>query len=144
MLKQFPEAGIEVTIIDFKPAGLIRAKKHYSTAHIKLIGNANGAVTQDTPDGPIVVEKGVVDLVFRVASTDPGVSYYPVGISFLSESGGLGMDDFPTRCVAVDAFNNMMLTVHDANVNQTKFEFKLVIQRDDGDLGIIDPQINNA
>lgn len=144
MSNKTPAAGIMVTVIQFVPAAADDGKS-YTTATVKLVGNANGTVSQATPNGAIRVDRGaVVDLVFAMAPASPE-TYYPVGISFLGHNGGVGMDDFPTRTIDVDAFNGMTLTVRDANLDSNVFDFKLVVQRQsDGALGIIDPHINNA
>ena len=148
MSNKCPSAGIRVTIKKFVETAFINADiRHYSEADVLLISSANGTVSQPHVNDSIRVDRAaVVDLIFDVASppTDRE-TYQPVGVSFFGQNGGIGMDDFPTRTVAADAFDRLLLTVHDANVDGNRFDFKLVIQRvRDGALGVIDPQINNA
>ena len=112
-----------------------------------LISSGNGTVSQPAVNDPIRVDRlARVELVFEVVAGD-GTNdvYQPVGISFFGQNGGVGMDDFPTRLVAADPFKRLRLSVHDANLGGSSFEFKLVIQRErDGALGVIDPHVNNA
>ena len=47
--------------------------------------------------------------------------------------------------VEADALNHLVLTVHDANVHGRSYKFNLLIQKvDTGEIGVIDPQINNG
>ena len=148
MSSKYPFAGIKVTITKFEQTAIVNNDaKTYSQADVLLITNANGSVSQPRANDPIRVDRGaVVDLIFEVESKLPDLEVYqPVGVSFFGQHGGIGMNDFPTRTVAADAFKRLRLTVHDANVDGNVFEFKLVIQRErDGALGVIDPLINNA
>ena len=151
MSTTYPCAGIQITVIKFEPAARI-ALNHtkYSTAQVRLIGNAAGKVSQaGGTDTPIRVDQfAQVDLSFAVQSSDDKdgkPAYNPVGISFFASDGDLGLDDFPTRDVEADAFNHLVLTVHDANVHGRSYKFNLLIQKvDTGEIGVIDPQINNG
>lgn len=148
MSQKYQSAGIKVTIKEFVPTAFVNSQaKTYTQADVLLVSRANGTVSQPHVNDPIRVDRGaVVDLVFEVASlaNDPDI-YHPVGVSFFGQNGGVGMDDFPTRSVSADPFKRLRLTVHDANVDGNKFEFKLMIQRErDGAIGVIDPLIDNA
>jgi hypothetical protein len=150
MSSQFPCAGIDIEIIKFVPSARITLDQaKYTTAHVRLIGNATGKVSQSAVDKDIRVDRlAQVDLCFRVRSPedqDDKPAYNPVGVSFFDHDGDLGLDDFPTRVVETDPFNRLALTVHDANVNGSEYKFNLLIQKvSTGEIGVIDPQINNG
>ena len=148
MSNGYPCAGIQVTVTKFESAPRIDIATKYSTADVLLVGKATGKVSQaGGVNTPIRVDQlAHVDLLFAVSSaTGVSKTYNPVGISFFSKDGDLGMDDFPTRTVAADPFGRLVLTAHDANIHGTSYKFNLVIQEvETGLLGVIDPQINNA
>jgi hypothetical protein len=148
MNQTFPSAGIRVTIKSFVPTAIVNMdKKLYTVADTLLVSNGNGTVSQTKVNDPIRVDRRArVNLVFEVVAGDgTDAIYHPVGISFFGQHGGVGMEDFPSRLVSADPFNRLQLSVHDANLGVSSFEFKLIIQRaNDGALGVIDPQVNNA
>lgn len=149
MSEQYPCAGIRVTVTTFTPTettSRLHGSK-FSKANIQMVTDAGGRVSQDPKTKDITVAfSQVVDLAFGVDSDVSGHTYQPVGISFFDPNGGdIGTEDFPTRTVTADPVGRLLLTVHDAHVHQSKsFKFNLVIQQEDGALGVIDPQVSNA
>lgn len=152
----FPTAGVRIKVTNFVPTSKVPRdpsaedhRTHFTTATVKLISNADGLVTQAGEDAPLkVFPRAKVDFVFEVVNgifaTD-GRTYHPVGIGFFGQNGGVGIDDFPKRSVTGDVFNRLLLRVHDANVHSTSFKFSLLIQcQETGELGVIDPQVDNA
>ena len=147
MSNSYPSAGIQITITKFVPVSQFVHAMTYSFADVLLVGTGTGKVSQDGGvNTQIRVDKSAqVDLVFAV---DPGITgkhYNPVGVSFFADDRDLGLDDFPVRTVAADAFRRLLLTAHDANVNGKSYKFNLVVQEaETGLLGVIDPQIKNG
>lgn len=147
-------ARISVTVTEFHEIG---GKEGCSHADIALTDTGHGKVSQGRINGPIVVT-AEVHLEFSVsARKGDRYTYSPVGISFkeapgvakakaTSRRGGdrdpLGHAAFPMRTFASRG-NTMQLSLFDANPEPAEFKFDLIIQRSDGLLGIIDPQIQN-
>lgn len=153
MSKKYPSAGIKVTVTKFhKAAKILAVGTTYSEAEILLIGTGAGKVSQaGGMDTPIRVDsRAEVYLVFEVESkvilpNGSAAKFQPVGVSFFSQDGSIGLDDFPTRTVSTDPFKRMLLSVFDANVHSLAYKFNLIIQEETtGELGVIDPQVNNG
>lgn len=147
-------ARISVTVAEF-----VQFQRGFSRAEVALIDTGNSQVSQARPNDPIIVY-GEVFLDFQVvgASHDQ-YSYMPIGIGFQAKPGAmenavandaacannpdpLGRAAFPMRAVASKR-EGAQLTVFDANLEPNDFKFGLIIQRSDGELGIIDPPIRN-
>lgn len=148
-------ARISIIVTDFHEIG---ERGGYSRANIELTDTGNGKVSQGRSDELIVVHDEVY-LEFSVHATESDrYTYSPIGISFREEHGSakaeaaqrrggdcddlLGHAAFPIRTVASRG-RTMQLTLYDANPALSTFKFDVVIQRSDGRLGIIDPQIQN-
>ena len=107
-----------------------------------------GSMVSMNPDGGLVVN-GPTEIRFIIQGAG-GTAYSPVGISFKEApgdaSGGrldpLGSTTFPTRTLVAHG-NATQLSVYDADSAPAEFEFSLMIQRSDGTLAVIDPQITN-
>ena len=147
-------ARISVTVTDFHE---VRERGGYSRADIELTDTGHGRVSQGRINDQIVVHAEVY-LEFSVhAGKDDRYTYSPVGIGFKEVRGIgeaeathcqdddrdlLGHEAFPVRTV-VSRGRTMQLTLYDADPRPGEFKFDLIIQRSDGLLGIIDPQIQN-
>ena len=146
-------ARISDTVTDFHE---VRERGGYSRADIELTDTGHGKVSQGRINDPIVVHAEVYVEFSVHARKDERYTYSSVGISFKEERGGeeaevtdcnddrdlLGHAAFPVRTV-VSRGRTMQLTLYDANPRPGEFKFDLIIQRSDGLLGIIDPQIQN-
>ena len=138
-------ARISITVTDFHEIG-----RGPSQADIELTDTGHGTVSQGRINGPIVVT-AEVHLEFSVSAREGDRhTYSPIGISFNEMSrrrgGGhdpLGHAAFPTRRF-VSRGSTLQLSLFDANPEPAEFKFDLVIQRSDGALGVIDPQIQNS
>lgn len=132
-------ARIAIGIIDFQPIGRGDTK-----AEIKLTDAAGNAVRQERAGGVIVVSREV-DLEFSI----PGHAgdrhrYLPIAIGFRSSGHDLlGAAAFPVRGFRLQG-GTAQLVVRDKVPEENEFEYTLVIQRDDGAFGIIDPKIRNS
>lgn len=162
MSTAYPIAGVRITVMKFVPTNIVPRnpeaadyRSHFTEAVVDLISDADGLVSQSVSDGPIRVgPHAKVDFLFEVVNghkemiVSPPMEkivYQPVGISFFGKYGGIGTEDFPTRTVTADPFKRLVLRVHDANVHGNSFKFSVIIQREDtGQLGVIDPQVDNA
>lgn len=149
-------AKISVTITEFNAVGGGRSCTH---ADIELTDTGDGTVSQSRINDPIVVS-GEVYLNFIVhAGRDDSYSYMPIGVGFRdtalaeatqmakssSDCGSrdpLGRAAFPMRTL-VSRGNTAQLTLFDANPARAEFDFSLVVQRSDGLLSVVDPQIIN-
>lgn len=147
-------ARISVTVTDFHEIG---GTDGFSRAEIELTDTGHGKVSQGRINDPIVVSAEVY-LEFSVSAREGDrYTYSPVGIDFKEVSGDtpgeaqsrrcgerdpVGHAAFPMRTF-VSRGSTMQLTLLDANPEPAKFKFDLVIQRSDGLLSIIDPQITN-
>jgi hypothetical protein len=145
-------ARISVTVTDFDEIG-----RGPSRADIELTDTGHGTVSQGRINDPIVVTAEVF-LEFSVSAREGDrYTYSPVGISFKEVRGAikgkaarrhdgdrdpLGHAAFPTRTFASRG-STLQLSLFDAIPEPAEFKFDLVIQRSDGSLGIIDPQIRN-
>jgi hypothetical protein len=117
-----------------------------SRADVELIDTAHGTVSQGRINDPIVVTDEVY-LEFSIATCgNDRHTYSPVGISFREihayERDPLGHAAFPARRF-VSRGGTVQLSLFDANPEPAEFKFDLMIQRSDGSLGVIDPQIRN-
>jgi hypothetical protein len=153
---QTRSARISVTITEFNAIGSGRS---CTLADIELTDTGDGTVSQGRINDPIVVS-GEVYLNFIVhAGRDDSYSYMPIGIGFrdtalakatraAKSSGGrdnrdpLGRAAFPMRTL-VSRGDTAQLTLFDANPARAEFDFSLVVQRSDGLLSVVDPQIIN-
>lgn len=136
-----PCAKISVTIKHFHKIG---GSKTYSSADVLLSDDGNGAVSQAGLNQPLVVNSPC-SLVFTVnASAGDDSSYIPVGIALRGSSADpRGALAFPDRSVeTTDSLVSLILV--DTNPATDSYDFDLVVQRSDGDLGVIDPLINNT
>ncbi len=150
-------ARISITVIHFHEFG---GEDSCSHADIELTDTGNGKVSQGRINDPIIVNAEVY-LEFDVhARKGHGYAYSPVGISFRQTTGvraqeaagnhsedqglrdPLGHAAFPFR-TTVSKGDTMQLTLFDANPEPGEFEFSLIIQRSDGVLSVVDPQIHN-
>lgn len=144
-------ARISVTVTDFHEIG-----RGPSQADIELTDTGHGTVSQGRINDPLVVT-AEAHLEFSVSAREGDrYTYSPVGISFKEVAGAnaeaahrgrgdhdpLGHSAFPARRF-VSRGNALQLSLFDANPAPAEFKFDLVIQRSDGFLGIIDPQIRN-
>jgi hypothetical protein len=137
-------ARISVTVTDFFEIG-----RGSTGADIELTDTGHGTVSQGRINDPIVVT-AEVHLEFSVSAREGDRhTYSPVGICFneMSRRRGGGRDPlghaaFPTRTFASRG-RSVQLSLFDANPEPAEFKFDLVIQRSDGKLGVIDPQIRN-
>lgn len=150
-------ARISVTVTEFQEIGNGRG---CSRADIELTDTGHGKVSQGRINDPIVVSAEVYLDFFVSARQGDRYAYMPVGIGFRettethvpdesgdrrSEGDGrdpLGRSAFPVRTIASKG-DTTQLTLFDANPQPGKFEFSLVIQRSDGRLSVVDPQIHN-
>ncbi|HET9819586.1 MAG TPA: hypothetical protein VFP92_10515 [Rhodanobacteraceae bacterium] len=148
-------ARISVTLTDFHEIGRERG---CSRADIELTDTGNGKVSQARVNDPIVVSAEVYLEFFVHARKGDRYAYMPVGIGFREEVAGierkqvaknrgdhrdpLGRAAFPLRTIAAKG-DTTQLTLFDANPEPGVFEFSLVIQRSDGLLSVIDPQVRN-
>ena len=150
------QAKIDVTIknaSDFKP---LVPGTAYAPTHAALSmhpAEQHGVSVGPDPHHPrqqrITVNNNVeVDLVFHLKSGDGTDTYYPVGLSMKNEGSidpkqrGL----FPI--VIIDRNGHApTLTLTDADndpTDDTNYEFFIVLQRAcDGEMGVIDPRIQN-
>lgn len=144
-------ARISVTVTEFLEAG-----RGPSQADVELTDTGHGSVSQGRINDPLVVTAETF-LEFSVSALEGDrYTYSPVGISFKASSGitrtapgrrdggrdPLGHAAFPTRKFVARG-DTLQLSLFDANPEPAEFKFDLVIQRSDGALGIIDPQIRN-
>lgn len=134
-------ARISITVTDFHEIG-----RGPSQADVELTDTGHGTVSQGRINDPIVVT-GAAYLEFSVSAREGDrYAYGPVGISFRELHGNshdsLGHAAFPARRF-VSLGNTMQLSLFDANPESAEFKFDLVVQRSDGTLGVIDPQIHN-
>lgn len=145
-------ASISVTVTDFHEIG-----RGPSQADIELTDTGHGTVSQGRINDVIVVT-AEAHLEFSVSAREGDrYTYSPVGISFKELRGGaraeaagrrggdhdpLGHSAFPARRFVARG-NTLQLSLFDANPEPAEFKFDLVIQRSDGSLGVIDPQIRN-
>lgn len=151
-------ARISVTITEFNPIG---GRQSCSRADIELTDTGDGAVSQGRINDPILVNAEVY-LNFDVhAGPGDSYTYLPIGIGFrdmtfaetmpaAKSRGGncdsrdpLGRAAFPTRTL-VSRGDTAQLTLFDLNPDRVTFEFNLIVQRSDGLLGVIDPEIRNS
>lgn len=145
-------ARISVTVTDFHEIG-----RGPSQADIELTDTGHGTVSQGRINDPLVVTAEAY-LEFSVSAREGDqYNYSPVGISFKELPGDaraeatrrrggdrdpLGHSAFPARRF-VSRGNTLQLSLFDANPAPAEFKFDLVIQRSDGSLGVIDPQVRN-
>lgn len=136
-----PSAQVSVTIKHFHKIG---GGKTYSSADVLLTDGGNGAVSQAGLNQPLLVNSPC-SLVFSVdAAPGDDASYIPVGIALRgSPADPRGALAFPDRSVA-SAGTTVKLVLVDTNPARDSYDFDLVVQRSDGDLGVIDPLINNT
>ena len=150
-------ARISVTVTDFQEIG----GKHYcSHADIELTDTGNGKVSQGRINDPIMVHaEAYLDFCVHARDGDK-YSYMPIGIGFNEVAGRgareaadsdckkgdsrdpLGRAAFPLRTIVAKG-DTTQLTLFDANPEAGEFEFSLIIQRSDGLLSVVDPQIRN-
>lgn len=144
-------ARISITVTDFHEIG-----RGPSQADIELTDTGHGTVSQSRINDPIVATTEVHFELSVHAREGDRHTYSPVGISFKEVAGAnseaahrgrgdrdpLGHAAFPTRTF-VSRGDTLQLSLFDANPEPGEFKFDLVIQRSDGFLGIIDPQIRN-
>jgi hypothetical protein len=147
-------ARISVTLTDFHEIGRGRG---CSSADIALTDTGNGKVSQGRINDPIEVSAEVY-LEFLVhAREGDKYTYMPIGIGFRELPGSerrqaaasrddlrdtLGRAAFPLRAVSARG-DTAQLSLLDANPEPADFEFSLVIQRSDGLLSVVDPQVRN-
>jgi len=147
-------ARISVTVTEFREIG---EKGGCSRADVEVTDTGHGKVSQGRINDSIVVSAEVYLDFFVSAREGDRYTYSPVGISFREvparapgeaaearegECDPLGHAAFPTRIVASRG-STTQLTLFDANPEPAQFKFDLVIQRSDGALGVVDPQIRN-
>ncbi|MGH8113752.1 MAG: hypothetical protein ACREPS_01665 [Rhodanobacteraceae bacterium] len=150
-------AQISITLTDFHEIGNERG---CSRADIELTDTGNGNVSQGRINDPIVVSAEVYLEFFVHARQGDRYAYMPVGIAFRDVAGidprgaadshriegnrrdPLGRAAFPLRTIAAKG-DTTQLTLLDANPEPGECEFSLIVQRSDGSLSVIDPQIRN-
>ncbi len=139
---QLTTAQISITVTVFHKIG---GTHNFSNADIVVANTGEGAISQDKSNDPIVVNKAVNIGIAVYASEGDKFSYYPVGIAFQEGNSDdpLGNSAFPTRTI-VSTKSGSQLTLSDANPEENSFEFGVIIQRSDGFLSVIDPQIRNS
>lgn len=155
--EQISTARISVTVAEFDAIGGGRGCSH---VEIELTDTGNGKVSQAGINAPIVVSAAVYLEFFVHAREGDRYAYMPVGIGFRNVAGiehnvamtrpkegnrgdPLGNAAFPVRQVVAKG-NTTQLTLHDTNLERAEFDFSLVIQRSDGLLSVVDPQIRNS
>jgi hypothetical protein len=109
-----------------------------STASYALY-NGGDAVSMDA-QGNITVSQPT-DIRFILANSG-GYQNQPIGISF--KQTNVGMAD-PTGATnfSVGSIAHGALVIHDDLRNNTDYEYSLIIQRSDGLLSVVDPQVRN-
>lgn len=153
-----PTAWITITVLEFHKIG---CGEGCTKAKFALTGNKDVS-QEEQEDGSTTFDvKRQFHLEFAVKPEhgDPH-TYTPVGIGFAERpivgaevadancgkefvpSDPLGRAAFPCRTTASTP-PPARLCVFDANPARADFEFSLIIQRSDGELGVVDPKIRN-
>lgn len=144
-----PSANINLTVQTFRDITTTNDPSRWSTASLALVSQTPGPVrvTLSGTNTLIVSRPGAIDLVFTVLSADPAVSYTPQGLWFEQAAGAQdpqGLVNFGLSSIAGNTFTLENRHVHSGPPNSRPvWKYFLVIKRQDGVLGIIDPNIEN-
>lgn len=139
---QLATVQVSVTVTNFHHIG---GTHSFSKADVVLSNNGNGAASQAGTNDPIVINQAVNIGIVLNAPTGDKYTYSPVGIAFKegNSTDPLGNSAFPTRTIVSNKTGAQMV-LSDANPTANSFEFGVVVQRSDGLLSVIDPQIKNS
>lgn len=144
-----PTANINLTVGTFRDITATNDISRWSTATLTLPPPPPGPVrvTLASPTKLVVSQPGAIDLVFTVLSSTAGDSYTPQGLWFEQQSGNQdlhGLANFGLQDITGNTFTVRNLHVHSGPpANRPGWKYFLVIRRQDGALGIIDPEIEN-
>jgi hypothetical protein len=144
-------ANVLLTVIEFNEITNIRHATPTTMTDIQLLGT-NSRVTQ--PQGARnsailnVTGGGPLNFHFMISPGTTRTVYYPVGIGFKLKTPGLSADK---QCIARQNFASDAVHIYGTSLFFTDdyrqesygdlFTYYVIIQREDGQVGIIDPGI---
>ena len=144
-----PSAPINLTVGTFRDITTTTDTPRWSTVSALEAVSTPGQDRVTVPTGTtklIVSGSGLIDLVFTILSSDTS-TYTPLGVWFLQTSGT--EDPHGVANFSLQGITSSTITIRNLHVNsgpataRRKWEYYLVIQRQDGKIGIIDPDIEN-
>lgn len=146
-----PSAPINLTVGTFRDITTTTDTPRWSTVSALEAVATPGQTRVTVPTGTtklVVTGSGAIDLVFTILSSANDTSTYtPLGVWFVQTSGT--QDPHGVANFSLQAITSSTITIRNLHVNSgpatagPKWEYFLVIQRQDGKIGIIDPDIEN-
>lgn len=159
MFENLLKAYISITVTSFTPvrADFLTLPERdriasTSAATLKLKVDETGRVREDYPhpgEFTIKIAGGPLALVLY-AERSLDHEYAPIGIAFTKEDLHALMPDngmlaFPDRWTSYDLLTGKTrLTIVNRPLVAASFKYYIILQQDDGVLGVVDPHLNNA